>query len=119
MNYWPQIAEVEVLVPNNYNELIASNVLATMRGANSSAYFRSTFDVADTSAYDSLRLRMRADDGYVVYIDGEEVARKNSRAGVPAYNAAATGAHFARNEVAFELSASMLVNGTNVLAVTG
>lgn len=116
-NYWPQIAEVEVLVPNGYSSLIATNVQSAMSGVNASAYVRIPFNVADPSAFDAVRLRLNADDGFVAYLNGVEIARRHAPAGTPAFNAAATGAHYAVNFADFDLSASLLRTGENILAV--
>lgn len=41
------------------------------------AYFRKTFTVGSPQDYDGLRLRLRRDDGAVVYLNGVEIARDN------------------------------------------
>jgi hypothetical protein len=42
-----------------------------------SYYFRSTFQVADSSILGPVKLHLKRDDGAVVYISGTEVARDN------------------------------------------
>jgi hypothetical protein len=51
-------------------------------GPNASAkyvttYFRHTFNVADASAFATLRLRVIRDDGVVVYLNGQEIWRNS------------------------------------------
>ena len=61
--------------------------------ANSSAYIRVPFSVPNLAAVDQLLLDMQYDAGFVAYLNGQEVARRNAptAAGVPpAFNAAAT-----------------------------
>ena len=41
------------------------------------AYFRTSFDVATPDAIEALKLRLRRDDGAIVYINGKEVVRDN------------------------------------------
>src|SRR5204863_9289440 len=61
-----------------------SNLVGPMYNANprkSSAYVRYSFSYPGN--LDSLSLRMRYDDGIVVYLNGTEVARRNAPAGTP------------------------------------
>jgi hypothetical protein len=66
-------------------------------GPNSSAkyittYFRRTFSVANPAAFTSLTLRVKRDDGVVVYLNGTEVYRNNMPAGDIAYTTLASSA---------------------------
>ena len=54
----------------------------------SSAYVRVPFDLADASL-ETLRLKVRSDDGFVAYLNGWEVARTNAPA-KPKWNSTAT-----------------------------
>ncbi|MGO4549870.1 tyrosinase family protein [Lysobacter sp. 2RAF19] len=77
------------------------------------AYFRKHFDVQDPRALRELTLRLRADDGAVVYLNGREVHRSNFDKQVlkPVTGAA---------ELAFfpvRLPTDVLREGSNVLAV--
>ena len=44
-----------------------------------SAYLRYSFDVPQPRAFFSLTLRMKYDDGFVVFLNGTEVARQIRR----------------------------------------
>ncbi|MFT7639293.1 MAG: hypothetical protein ACI9G1_001029, partial [Pirellulaceae bacterium] len=88
-----------------------------------SAYIRAEFSVADTNAIDNLVLRMRYDDGFVAYLNGQEVERFNAPGaiGTPAaFDATATGTN---NDISatifadFVIDKSLLSNGLNVLAI--
>lgn len=92
-------------------------------GPNSSAkyittYFRHSFNVTNPAAFVSLSLRVKRDDGVVVYINGVEAWRDNMPAGAPAYTTLAStavaddGATFVQSTI----SPSLLVTGTNVIA---
>jgi len=117
--YWPQIAEVEVFSPTGYLNAIATDIEASMKDTSASAYLRVPFSVADSSLYDALTFRIKDDDGFVAYLNGVEIARRNSPAGAPAYNAAATAKHFAAAFSEYTAPASALRTGNNVLAVHG
>jgi len=53
-------------------------------------YFRKAFAVADASKVDSLTLHINYDDGYVAYLNGDEVARGGMPGGAIAYTTLAT-----------------------------
>ena len=79
-------------------------------------YFRKKFTMTNPAGLVGLTLRLRADDGAVVYLNGTKVATDNM-------NAAATAAAAAREgtaEVAFQtitLPVSKLVTGTNTISI--
>ena len=83
-------------------------------------YFRRSFTVPDASLYTSLNLRLLRDDGAVVYLNGTEVFRSNMPAGNIIYTTLASAAIGGADESTFyptSVSPSLLVNGTNVIAV--
>ncbi|MGE5611715.1 MAG: chitobiase/beta-hexosaminidase C-terminal domain-containing protein, partial [Bacillota bacterium] len=105
---------------NPYSQLIGTDVQSSMRNA-TSAYLRVPFGVG-SQRIDRLKLRMKYDDGFVAYINGQEVARRNAPTGQPHWNSAATAAH--PNDQAmiaeeFEIPTGVLVQGENVLAIQG
>jgi hypothetical protein len=84
------------------------------------AQFRTTFQVADPTALDEVRVTFIADDGVIVYLNGQEISRRNLPVGAITQTTYATAAP--RNNVAeaslvtVTLPASALVAGTNTLA---
>ncbi|MHC4455494.1 MAG: purple acid phosphatase family protein [Planctomycetota bacterium] len=85
-----------------------------------SYYFRHSFNVADASKYESLRLKVIRDDGIVVYLNGAEVFRNNMPDGLISYGTWATSAVGGDDESKWyetNIDASYLVNGKNVIAV--
>jgi len=103
--------------------LIATDVQTNMLGRNASAYIRLPFDVADPAVFSSLTLRMKYDDGFVAYLNGTEVARRNAPASQQ-WNSAATANRPTTNAVVFEdidltSRLNLLVTGTNLLALHG
>jgi PA14 domain-containing protein/CotH protein/Big-like domain-containing protein/chitobiase/beta-hexosaminidase-like protein/lamin tail-like protein/Ig-like domain-containing protein len=103
--------------------LIATDVQTQMVGRASSAYIRLPFNVADPAVFSSLTLRMKYDDGFVAYLNGTEVARRN----VPAllqWNSVAPVSRANTSVVIFEdidvtSRLNLLQSGTNVLAIHG
>jgi hypothetical protein len=107
----------------SYQPLIATDLQAQMYGVNSSAYIRIPFNVDDPSSLQSLTLRVKYDDGFLAYLNGQLVASRNAPAS-PQWNSAATAAHPNYQALVFEdinisdhLSA--LQPGANVLAIQG
>jgi hypothetical protein len=110
---------------SSISQLLGTNVQAQMQGVNPDLYTRIAFNVNDPAALDQLKLRTRYDDGFVAYLNGVEVARKNApgaAGSTVAYNAIATQN---RNTDAvltaedFDITSflSLLTPGQNVLAV--
>lgn len=88
-----------------------------------SLYMRIAFDISDSAFVEEAALHMDYDDGFVAYLNGVEIARKNMK-GDPAYDDLATEGHEARiylggppDRFDVENPSSLLVNGENVLAV--
>jgi hypothetical protein len=113
-----------------FSGLVGTNVQQAMRGVNSTAYVRVPFNVTSDSVLadiDRLALAMKYDDGFVAYLNGTEVARRNAPgdAGTaPAFDATATASRDNATAASFEsidITAfkNLLVVGTNVLAVHG
>ncbi len=83
-------------------------------------YFRRSFTVADVSSISALTLRYLRDDGCVIYVNGVEAVRSNLPTGTISYSTLATTAIGGIDETTWlqtALSKSLLVNGTNVIAV--
>jgi hypothetical protein len=70
------------------------DVTLTMDAINTSIYARYAFTLPSPADVSGFRLRMRYDDGFIAYINGVEVARRNFLVGdVPAWNSAASDVH--------------------------
>ena len=82
-------------------------------------YFRKSISIANASVYSGLSLSLKRDDGAVVYINGTEVYRTNMAAGTVSYStlASADAADDGETPQTVSLSSSLLVKGTNVIAV--
>jgi hypothetical protein len=108
--------------PVNYVSLINLDVEGDMYGDNSSCYIRIPFTVSHTDLSD-MTLKVRYDDGFIAYINGVEVARRNFT-GSPQWDSAATSENPDTSAVNFEdidISAhiSALKTGDNLLAIHG
>lgn len=83
-------------------------------------YFRHAFTVADPTRLLDLELKLLADDGAVVYLNGTEVVRQNLPAGPVDFKTLASTSISGTAENAFtthRVPVNRLVPGTNVLAV--
>ena len=83
-------------------------------------YFRRAFSVNNPSQFTGLTLRLMRDDGAVVYLNGVEVWRTNMPTGSVGFLTPASVAIGGADESTFvqtTISPSLLVTGTNVLAI--
>ena len=106
------------LTPN-----IRTNLLTTMRSINSSAYLRIPFVVTNVATVDFLTLRMKYDDGFIAYLNGQLVASANAPAS-PSWNSTSTVARLDVDggdwqEFSLTSVRGLLQAGTNVLAIHG
>src|ERR1035437_9877040 len=80
----------------NYASAIGLDLKAAMLNVNASAYVRVPFIVTNPAAFNLLTLSLRYDDGFVAYLNGTEVLRRNAPLAL-AWNSSATSAHGAPN----------------------
>ncbi len=83
------------------------------------AYFRRTFEVDDPALFHSLFLRLKRNDGAVVYLNGVEVHRANMPAGAVGPETLATQAVEGLERKVFfpvEVDPALLKEGENVIA---
>ncbi len=109
-----------------YEDLIGIDVEAAMYGVNGTCYIRVPFsvDAGQLAQFAGLTLRVRYDDGFVAYLNGQEIARSGSAPASPQWNSEAMYIHddsaavlFEDFDVAAQLGA--LQAGNNVLAIHG
>ncbi len=104
-----------------YTGLIGTDVLGRMRGINTSIYIRVPFNLPSVpSLATGLRLRVHYDDGFIAYLNGAEVARRNAPLPADSLSAADTDrpdAQALTSEI-IDLSSylGLLKPGGNVLA---
>ena len=110
---------------SGYESLIDIDLLDQMNGLNASCYIRIPFSPTPDELIDAsgLKLKVRYDDGFVAYLNGTEVTRRNFD-GEPAWNSSASQTHSDTDAVNFETiditaDISQLRLGQNVLAIQG
>lgn len=106
---------------SSINPLITTDVKTNMLGRNASIYLRVPLNVPNPTAFSSLTLRARYDDGFIAYLNGTEIARRNAPAS-PAYNSTATASRANTNVLVAENIdltpyLNLLQNGANVLTI--
>ncbi len=105
-----------------YDPYISYDVEAAMYNKNDTCYIRIPFTVSDsTSDFTKMVIRVRYDDGYIAYINGQKVAERNAPA-TPLWNSDATGQHADAAAVVFEdidisNRIGSLRQGNNILAI--
>jgi hypothetical protein len=121
--------EVSTLAPSaespvaDYADQLQTDLGAVMFQRNASAYLRIPFQVGDPSALDQLLLSLQYDDGYVAYLNGQEIARGNAPASI-GWNARATAtrpdtAALVPEVIDVTAHLANLRPGPNVLAIQG
>ncbi|MCP4256161.1 MAG: DUF1800 domain-containing protein [Planctomycetes bacterium] len=100
-----------------------ATILSDMRGNYLSIYMRRRFTLADPSQFENLVLEIAYDDGFVAYLNGDEIARTANMEGrgtPPAYDVDTNGNHEVTANPAFislKPFRSILKPGENVLAI--
>ena len=87
-----------------------------------SVYIRKTFTIINASDIDAIILDLDYDDGFVAYLNGQEIARNLISGSVPAFDQASDGWHEALLPQGyaperFGVDSALLSTGLNVLAV--
>jgi hypothetical protein len=103
--------------------LIATDVQTQMVNRASSAYVRIPFSVANPGALSTLTLRVKYDDGFVAWLNGTEVARRNAPATL-LWNSPATSSQTTSNAMVyqeFDVTSflGLIKTNGNVLAIQG
>jgi Chitobiase/beta-hexosaminidase C-terminal domain/CotH kinase protein/Lamin Tail Domain/Bacterial TSP3 repeat len=126
---------VEAYLMNKYfspqpaapSPLVSTDVSAVMAGVNASAFLRMPFALDNAAAFDKVFLRLQYDDGFVAYLDGREIARRNApgTAGLPLpFDAAAVtdrplAAARLPESIDVTTGAASLAAGDHLLAIQG
>ncbi|MCA9199907.1 MAG: lamin tail domain-containing protein [Planctomycetales bacterium] len=109
---------------SNFTGLIRTEVQPNQACSEcTSIYVRIPFDVTNAASIEKLTLQMKYDDGFIAYLNGQEVLQQNIRSGDVSYDMRANShANSAAAEFEnFNISnfANLLVEGRNVLAIHG
>ena len=104
-----------------YDSLIQLNIQNEMRN-NTSVYIRIPFEMDALTEISQLELRIKYDDGFVAYLNGEMLVSSNVEESVT-WNSASRLSHSAhpRRFTIFDVTdkKSLLKQGTNILAIHG
>jgi hypothetical protein len=118
-------AEVQTLyqggtTPSSFSvaPYVQTDVGTAMSNVNASAYIRIPFMIEDPGAVSQLSLQMRFSDGFVAFINGEEVARMNAPESLD-FHSAATNSRPSVYLEEFKFGAGALEDGANILAIQG
>jgi len=109
---------------SGYQQLISLDIEEKMYAKHTTCYIRIPFTDGDGSdIFDFMTLKVKYDDGFIAYLNGTEVARRNF-SGTPAWNSNAGTTHSDSAAVGFEsidISAFLdnLQPGGNLLAIHG
>ncbi|MBN2473626.1 MAG: lamin tail domain-containing protein [Pirellulales bacterium] len=111
------------LNPPGLAAAIQTDVGDDMHGVNASLWTRMAFELVDPSSIGALQLQMKYNDGFVAYLNGREIARRNAPE-PPQWNSAATTSRSIEDSLQYEeinISEFLgeLHSGKNVLAVHG
>ncbi len=117
--------------PENFQTLIKTSVLSQMYGdtGNASVYIRIPFDPADPATVETLLLLMKFDDGFVAYLNGQEVAHyyapgRDGNTLPLVWNSHSTNSYSDSDAVVFRTfditdNKAYLKPGRNILAIHG
>ena len=97
------------------------NLGTDLDGKNTSFYLRMPFNVTDALSLGTLTLRMKYDDGFAAFLNGQPVASANAPATLE-YDSEAEGDNPDGNATTFQdfaIDASLLQEGANLLAIQG
>ena len=92
-------------------------VLEDMEDNYLSVFCRTSFEVECPGSFETIRATIVVDDGFVAYLNGQEIARDNMPGGVPLHDTEASSSR-EPTAVSFAVPTELLREGRNVLAVS-
>jgi hypothetical protein len=103
-----------------YGDGSGGTLLSDMQGSYTTVFMRTTFNATDAANINQLNLSVDYDDGFIIWINGEEVLSQYAPP-VVNYNDSATGLHESGTPETFIIDANdiTLVEGVNTLAAVG
>ena len=108
---------------SGYESYIGIDLYYSMYQKWTSCYIRVPFTVENKDELNSMTLKIRYDDGFIAYLNGVEIARRNF-SGTPTWNSSSDTTHSDSEAVNFEQidissQLSSLNSGNNILAIHG
>ncbi len=106
-----------------YTNQFTTSIASQMAGLNPGAFIRIPFNVTNASAIEFLTLRMKYDDGFAAYLNGQHVVSRNAALDVQ-WNSSSTDSRNNAEALLFEdiditPALGLLQQGQNVLAIHG
>jgi len=115
--------QVAIEVPAGSESPLRSDIGSSMLHVNASAFIRIPFTVEDPSGFDAMRLRVRYDDGFVGYLNGVEIARRNAPENLTFDSSATRDLTIQESLVTEDINLSEFLStlqfGENILAIHG
>jgi hypothetical protein len=107
---------------SGYQQYLSIDLGAQMYNKQATCYIRIPFTLSST-AYSNLLLKMRYDDGFIAYLNGTEVARRNFT-GTPQWNSVGStdnpdAAAVLQETIDISTYMGVLKSGANLLAIHG
>jgi hypothetical protein len=104
-----------------YGDAGLATILSDMQGRYATVYIRKEFFVASVMSNAVVELSVNYDDGFIAYLNGKEVARRNMPAGTATYQTLTPIAHEVGTPETISLGTAgdLLRAGKNVLAIEG
>jgi spore coat protein CotH len=111
------------LSTSGFGGAIETDVETDMKDVNASIWTRIPFAVEEPTTIDVLQFQMKHNDGFIAYLNGQEVAARNAPATI-FWDSAATGTRSEDDSSTWETitvdnMTNLLQTGTNVLAIHG
>lgn len=107
----------------SFESSFATDIETLMHNVNASSYTRIPFMVPSNIAFDQLDMNVNYDDGFVAYLNGTEVARRNAPENlsfsVAATSDRETGDVLVEEQINLSSFAGLVQAGNNVLAIHG
>jgi hypothetical protein len=106
--------------PFRYGDGSGGTLLSDMMNNYTTIYIRKSFNVTNTADIDELQISVDYDDGFILWINGKEMAKSNTPSNL-AWNQVAPNNHESGEIDYYIISGSNveLVNGINAIAVQG
>ena len=66
------------LAMTGFGDAVHTNIASQMQGVNTTVWTRYAFAVSDPAEYESSHLNVKYNDGFVAYLNGVEICRRNA-----------------------------------------
>ena len=118
-----QVRSLPPVSQPDFNPMIVTNVQGQMAGQASTLYVRMPFAFDEADHGESVKLKIRYEDGFAAYLNGQFLTSRNAPASAQwdssSLAARADADGLIAEEITVDVPASLLVAGQNVLAIHG